>query len=207
MQPDFDQEKLSEVLELAPALHLDADGEPTSWAIGRDVLEYLGNTVGKNSVTMETGAGMTTVIFALLGCRHRSIAPSEYEFERIREFCSDHSISLARTEFVVKRSEDVLPHLPHDPHLDLFLIDGRHAFPSPYIDWYYGAALLKVGGLVVVDDTQIETGAVLRDFMTEDHHWQIDRVFDKTAVFRLLNAGFHTVEWNQQPYITNRMPE
>jgi predicted O-methyltransferase YrrM len=195
---------MREMLSLAPKFHLDENGDPISWAIGCDVLEYLADTVGKESFTVETGAGLSTVAFALRGCHHTAIAPSSYEFERIREFCARHSISLERTELIEDYSEQFLPGLSRDRRLDLFLVDGRHAFPSPYIDWYYGALMLDVGGLMVIDDTQLLTGAVLRDFMTEDDYWDSVMEFPKTSVFRKMKDGFQRAEWNQQPYIMNR---
>jgi len=193
-----------ELLSLTPRFHQDEDGAPISWAIGNDVLEYLAGEVGPESRTMETGAGLSTVAFALRGCHHTAIAPSSYEFERIREFCARHGINLERTELIEDYSEQALPRLSKDRRLDLFLVDGRHAFPSPYIDWYYGARLLKVGGLMVVDDTQLLTGTVLRDFMTEDGFWRQVRDFDKTSVFQKTDEGFDSVEWDGQPYILNR---
>lgn len=195
---------VSDLLLLNPEFHQDENGSPISWAIGNDVLEYLADAVGLESFTMETGAGLSTVVFALRGCHHIAIAPSSFEFARIREFCARHGINLERVELIEDCSEQALPRLSKDRRLDLFLVDGRHAFPSPYIDWYYGARLLKVGGLMVVDDTQLLTGAVLRDFMTEDGFWHEVRVFDKTAVFQKTDEGFDSVEWNGQPYILSR---
>lgn len=196
---------LTELLDAHPLLHLDADGGAISWAIGDEVLRYLAEVTGPGTVTMETGAGMSTVVLALAGARHTAIAPSAHEFDQIRRFCSQHSISLADTELVEERSERALPRITGGRQLDLFLIDGRHAFPTPFLDWFYGSELLKVGGLMMVDDTQLTTGATLVDFMAEDDHWEEVHQFGKTAVFRLLDESCNLVEWNQQPWITARM--
>jgi hypothetical protein len=40
--------------------------------------------------------------------------------------------------------------------LDLVLIDGDHAFPASFIDWYYTAEQVKLGGYVIVDDTNLD---------------------------------------------------
>jgi hypothetical protein len=39
--------------------------------------------------------------------------------------------------------------------LDLALIDGRHGFPTPFMDCYFvGTAALKLGGIRIVDGVQ-----------------------------------------------------
>lgn len=195
---------ITELLSLHPQFHQDENGEPISWAIGDDVLQFIADHVHRGSRTMETGAGMSTVVFAYSECLHTAIAPSSYEFEEIRAFCGRHSIDLGQTTLKEGNSETTLPHMLDTKDLDLFLVDGRHAFPSPYIDWYYGALMLNVGGLMVIDDTQLLTGAVLRDFMTEDDYWDSVMEFPKTSVFRKMKDGFQRAEWNQQPYIMNR---
>jgi hypothetical protein len=119
--------------------------------------------------------------------------------ERVRSFFRAEGISLDKMNFAVGRSELVLPGLDlHD--LDLFLIDGRHGFPTPFIDWFYGAAALRVGGLMIVDDTQLRTGALLVDFLTADPCWRTAQLFEKTAVFEKVVEGVHDAEFNDQPW-------
>jgi predicted O-methyltransferase YrrM len=71
---------------------------------------------------------------------------------------------------IVARSQDWLPRVDL-PDLDLVLVNGGHAFPVPFLDWYYGAEKLKVGGLMVVDNTHLPTGTRLADFMGVDPRW------------------------------------
>lgn len=195
---------VSELLSFHPQLHQDEHGEPISWAIGDDVLRFIADHAVEGSRTMETGAGMSTIVFSHSRCSHTAIAPSFDEFEKIRTFCREYGIDLGQTTFIEGFSETTLPQLIDTKDLDLFLVDGRHAFPSPYIDWYYGARMLRVGGLMVVDDTQLLTGAVLRDFMAEDGFWDPIVDFSKTTVFRKKRDGFECVEWDQQPYLMSR---
>lgn len=195
---------LDDLLRLHPLVHLDAHGDPISWAIGEDVLRFLDSLLRPGWRTVETGSGMSTLVFLINGCRHIAISPAVREFGVIRDFCRAHGVDLSGLQEIGQRSELALPQLAMD-QLDLFLIDGRHAFPSPYLDWFYGASMLKVGGLMMVDDTHLLTGAVLRDFLVEDTHWRTVELFDKTAVFEKLDADVHAGEWNSQPYILNRM--
>lgn len=192
-----------ELLALGPAFHLDARGEPISWGIGADLLRHLAGRLRDGDRTLETGAGVSTVYFALLGCRHTAITPFSREVDLIRRFCAEQAIPLDRVELIVERSERALPRMAADP-LDLVLIDGRHAFPSPFIDWYYGADALRPGGWMVVDDTHLLTGRILRDFMAEDPHWGAVVEIGKSAIFEKLDHGVHDAEWDGQPYVFTR---
>lgn len=195
-----------ELLRLHPAFHLDGEGRPISWGIGEELLRFVGERLRDGDRTLETGAGISTVYFTLLGCRHTAITPASRELDLIREFCREHEIPTDRLELVPERSEWALPvRLPQwtaaGESLDLVLVDGRHAFPSPFIDWFYGAAAMRVGGWMVVDDTQLLTGRQLRDFMAADPHWRSVTEIGKSAVFEKLDAAIHEPEWDGQPYL------
>jgi hypothetical protein len=49
------------------------------------------------------------------------------------------------------------------PRLDIVLIDRRT--PSHILDWYFAAAALKPGGLLIIDDVQIATRPMLADYL------------------------------------------
>jgi hypothetical protein len=163
-------------------------------------MRHMAGLVPPGGNTMETGAGVSTVFFAMCGFRHTAIAPDPELFERIGRFAADHGIDMAQVEFVVERSEAYLPRA-RLPELDLFLIDGRHAFPTPFIDWYYAAEALRIDGLVAVDDTQILTGRILADFLASELHWDNGTTIGKTAVFRKLDAHVHDGGWQTQPLL------
>ena len=197
---------LKQLIELCPEFHQDAQGDPISWGIAWDVLRFLENRLAKGSKTLETGAGVSTVLFAASGCSHISITPVAREIATIREFCERHGIDMSHVQLLEQRSEYALPALYLDD-LDVVLIDGRHAFPSPFVDWFYGADALKMGGWMVVDDTHLLTGTILRDFMNEDHNnWRLIADVGNTTFFEKLVATVHLGEWTEQPYILNRMP-
>lgn len=194
---------IDELLADPPALHTDAAGQPISWGLPVDVLRFLHGVVDGNSRTLETGAGLSTIVFALRRTLHICVAPDRDQTERIAQFCAARGVGLDRVHFHVEPSELALPRLDA-PDLDLVLIDGRHAFPSPFLDWYYSARLLKIGGLVVVDDTQLWTGRVLSEFLDLEPEWQLERAFSKTVVFRKLAEGSHAKEWTEQPFLARQ---
>lgn len=153
---------------------------------------------------METGAGLSTVAFALLGANHMCITPEEDEIARILIYCHRHGIDLDEVEFINDRSDAALPGL-QTRELDLVLIDGNHAFPTPFIDYHYASQHLRVGGHLIVDDVQLWTGRVLRDFLVDEPEWQLHREFARRAsCFTKVDAGGHSKWWGEQPYVRRR---
>jgi hypothetical protein len=199
--------KLRDLLNDPPRLHQDGAGETVSWGLLEEVLHFIEGEVQPGAATLETGAGLSTILFALVGADHTCITPNGAEVERIAAYCREHGIATDGLRFHVAGSEAVLPQLEPTP-LALVLIDGRHAFPTPFIDWYYTAERLKVGGVLIVDDTQLWTGAVLRDFLLTEPEWALRAEFSTRAVaFTKLRAGSHRKEWNDQPYVVRNSTE
>jgi predicted O-methyltransferase YrrM len=195
---------LRALLRDAPAFHVDEGLRPVSLQASMDVLETIAAAVQPGSRTLETGAGLSTVVFALRGAAHLCVTPAASEVERIRAWCESRGIDLGGVRFEVARSETVLPRLAL-PELDLVLIDGGHGFPTPFVDWCYTADHLRVGGVLIVDDIQLWTGAVLRDFLAEEPGWTLRREFPmRAAVFEKSAPMPALPEWFAQPYVARR---
>ncbi len=187
-----------------PKFHMDGGGEPVSYGLGRAPLSYIAEKVKGDPNTLETGAGISTVLFALLGANHVCITPNKGEVGRIEAYCGQRQIPVLKINFVIEKSEYALPKLEASG-LDLVLIDGRHAFPTPFIDWYYTAEKLKLGGLMIVDDTQLWTGSILRKFMLSEPEWRLDREFSRRASsFVKIKEGSHLKWWGGQPFVRQR---
>lgn len=187
-----------------PKLDRDAQGKPVSWGVPGDLLRFLDERVTSETNTLETGAGLSTIFFALKEAQHTCIVPDAVLVERIKEYCQARHVSTHNIRFCSGRSEEILPTL-EIRNLDLVLIDGQHGFPVPFIDWFYTARHLGVGGLVVVDDTQIWTGAVLRDFLLREPGWELVGDFaGKCVVFRKLREFPENQVWFWQPFVVER---
>src|SRR5580693_6665085 len=78
----------------------------TCYGIGEEVLRFLADKVGPASQTLETGAGCSTLVFAIKGARHTVVTPSTDEVERIRVYAGEKGIVLQTVKFVTKASED-----------------------------------------------------------------------------------------------------
>jgi hypothetical protein len=169
--------------------------------LSNQVLDFIDTHVDENSRTLETGSGLSTVTFAIRNSQHIAITPSQDEVDKITQYCREHDISTERLTFKVAPSEDVLPQLECEP-LDLVLIDGRHGFPAPFIDWFYTAGKLKVGGLVIIDDILLWTCGALRDFLLQEPEWTMVSDFSpRSVVFKKTGHGSEWKEWTQQEFV------
>ena len=140
-------------------------------------------------------------MFALSGSRHICITPASHEIERIKEYCLGNRIPMHQVTFRQDFSENVLPRLECDV-LDLVLIDGRHGFPAPFIDFYYVAEKLNIDGLLVVDDTWLWPGDVLKQYLLSEPEWELEADFSPhTSIFRKLAHGSQTKEWCDQAFV------
>jgi hypothetical protein len=198
---------LQELLNDSPKLHrIGRVGVhvPISYELSDQALRFIDQNVDQNSQTLETGAGTSTVLFAIKGARHTCVVPDNGLADRIREYCLERGISVAKIDFLIGKSEDILPGLKAGD-FDLVLIDGQHAFPAPFIDWYYTAHKLKIGGMLLIDDVQLWTGRVLRDFLSEEPEWRlIGELSVRTAAFQKEQTYAGEKWWGQQPYIVRK---
>lgn len=194
---------LTRLFQNPPRVQRNGQGQFVEMGLTEEVLNFISQRIDASACTLETGCGVSTVVFALAGARHICITPAEHEIQRIKDYCLAENISVDEIAFYADSSEKVLPALECEP-LDLVLIDGRHGFPAPFIDFYYTAAKLKINGLLVVDDTWLWTGEVLKQVLLSESEWQLEADFaPRTAVFRKVAEGTQTKEWTQQEFVVN----
>jgi methyltransferase family protein len=177
---------------------------PACYGVDPELARFLFDSVSEQSKTLETGSGISTLAFALRQARHIAITPSAEEVANIRSYAAANQISLDRVEFVIEPSDRYLPRCEASD-LDLVLIDGKHAFPWPIIDWFFTADKLKQNGIVVLDDLQMSSVSMLGDFLREDPRWHLERTLGRrTLILRKISPSVHDVSWHMQPYITRR---
>ena len=192
---------LNDILEDPPRIHL---GGETTWRLDDRVLTFLASILQPDWTTLETGAGLSTILFAVKRTSHTCVVPDQDQVDRLRDYCSTRQISLDDVNFLLDRSEQVLPTLDLKP-LDLVLIDGRHAFPTPFIDWFYTAPSLKLGGRMLVDDIHLWTGSILSQFLRSDDDWKLEEDFaGRAASFVKIQSGGELKWWGQQPFVLNQ---
>ena len=189
------------LLREQPKFH-GASAGTVNWSLGRDVLAWLDANVRPDWTTLETGCGYSTIVFGTRGRAHTAVAPWAGEHDLIRAWLAGHGLSTDNISFRAAESQRALPALVDEGELHCVLIDGVHAFPVPFIDWYYTANRLAVGGAMIVDDTHLRPCAMLRDFLaSEVARWERLADFDRTTIFRRITAEpvAEGVSWTDQP--------
>ncbi len=179
-----------------PAFHGTSD-RPRVLNATAGTLQMIAKCVRPGQRTSETGSGASTVVFAAAGSRHTTISPDLSEHARIRAWCEAAGVDTVEVEFIEGSSDAVLPGLSEP--LDVAFIDGRHAFPSPMVDWAYLSTRLAVGGLLLLDDIPIPTVGFIFRHMAGEPHWELVEVLDaRTAVFRKLADPPAEDHWRRQ---------
>ena len=174
------------------------------WGIGEIALRFIQENVNNDSYTLEVGSGITTLIFAYAETNHICVTPNKSEIDKLKAYALKEGISLDKITFINDFSENALPLLKINYQVDLILIDGKHAFPWPFIDWFYTVNHLKKNGLLLIDDTHLLSGKLLCDFMKNDPNWQFIQVLGgKTEVFKKLSDNIRDVAWHMQPFLTD----
>jgi predicted O-methyltransferase YrrM len=199
MTVNTDIDVLQRVLADKPAFHLSGtaywDARPSTLSAIRDI-------VRPNNVTLEVGAGVSTVIFAAAGAKHTAISPDPEEHKLIREYCQQIGVNDSQITFLEGFSDDILPrHLSRERTLDVAMVDGAHSFPIPVVDWYYVARSLKVGGKLLIDDVPIPATMPAFRYMSLESHWRLDGLHDnRSAAFTLVAEPSLGDEWESQRF-------
>ena len=205
--PDPD-EVLAGVLAHPPVVHPMDRSDPAHlgvWRTGDDCYRLLAAHVGAGTRTLETGCGLSTVLFAALGADHVCCTPGSEERARLLDHCREHGIDTAHLEFRLGSSHETLPVLAGEGRVfDVFLVDGGHGFPLPVVDWFHGAALLRRGGLLVVDDVDLPAVRVLVQFLDRDPRWVPVQRTAKWVAYRRDCEGALAEDWTAQPFHRTR---
>lgn len=189
---------IDRLLTERPAFHAWPDGTPADWSVAGEVLRYLATLVRPGMHTLETGAGQTTVAFALAGAHHVCITPDVAQAGRISDYLAQLGAEPS-LRFIHRSSDEALPAGEGVPdQLDVVLIDGAHRFPFPILDWHYTQARVPVGGYMIVDDYRMPSVRMLHDFLLGEDEWELAKTFEATAVFRRVKETVSVWDWADQ---------
>ncbi len=200
---------VEQVLADPPVVHPMEAGVATPrmgvWSTEPACYRFLADRCPPGTRTLETGSGLSTVLFAALGTDHICCTAGQEEADRVLAHCASRGIDASRLRFEVGSSHRTLPPLEAaGVARDLVLIDGSHAFPLPEVDWFFGAALLGVGGVLVVDDLDLPAVALLARFLELDPRWQALAGTRKWQAWERRVAGPLSEDWTEQPFFRRR---
>src|SRR5258707_11931003 len=102
---------LTHLLQNRPRVQRNGQGQYVEMGLTKEVLSFISQRIDASACTLETGCGVSTVVFALAGARHICITPAEHEIQRIRDYCLAENISVGAIAFYADTSEKVLPAL------------------------------------------------------------------------------------------------
>jgi Methyltransferase domain len=177
-----------------PALHGDK-GLGASWP----VLAWLESHLNPNMTTLETGSGLSTIVFAAKGGRHTAISPVIAEHEAITAWCAGNGIKTGSLQLLCGSSHEVLVSDRASEPLDVALIDGAHAFPMPILDWFFIAPHLKVGGHLLLDDAYQPSINMLVKYLRASDAWEMEGVVGhQTPCFRKLSDDWLEPAWDEE---------
>jgi hypothetical protein len=192
------------ILNDPPRVHAFPDGQlipQGAWRSADRCYEFMARHVTPDSRTLETGLGVSTVLFAGWGADHTCVVGNQLEVDRCLEYLEARGLPSQRITFLVGSSDQVLPRLTAG-EVDLFFIDGCHGYPLPVIDWFYGAALLRRSGILVVDDADLpQVGDFLVKYLRADPRWNRVGHGSRWVAFQRLSSGGLGEEWRSQPFL------
>jgi len=193
--------QFQDLIDDPPKVHTTPSGDQYLMSMGPDALRFIYDNIAADAKTLETGCGVSTAVFALKAAEHTCITPAGDEVLNLKSYCRQRNIPLDKVSFQVGGSANALVGLDRN-HLDLVLIDGCHGFPTVFLDWYYTSARVKVDGIMIIDNTDIWTGDVLKNVLTGEPEWKLEHWFTaQTAVFRKLREYDPAKNWVDQPYV------
>jgi len=136
----------------------------------------------KARISMETGAGLSTLLLSNLSERHTAFT---LPYGDTLQNTQNHPyLRPGSTNFVIGPSQVMVPKWQFSETLDLALIDGPHAYPFPDLEYYFIYPHIRAGGVLVIDDIHIPTINRLYEFIRDDEMWEHRGDVRTTAFFR-----------------------
>ncbi len=195
---------VKQLLSAPPKLHQNDEGELISdWRIDDETVMELTKRLSVGMRTVETGAGLSTIVFGAMGCHHTCIVPDQPLVDRIITYCHSAGVDHSNIEFIIAKSRDAVYQLTPGAY-DLALIDGLHGFPTAYVDFCYLTVALRKYGVLLVDDMHIHTCRSIAEFMESDVCWRVEVLNSRFALgIKTDETGGIDGDWGQ-PFVMDK---
>ena len=162
----------NEVRRATPAGYTLGVGE-VSFGVGPKVLRWIADRLTGDMITLETGAGLTTVLFATLARHHYCCTAARREADKIRDYLERIEVPPEKVTFILGSTDDTLPRLEIGKILDFAYVDGCHGYPFPALDWHYIDKHLKIGGLLGMDNVELRPIREHCEFLEENEVYRL----------------------------------
>lgn len=193
-----------------PVVHpMDTSATPQMgvWSTDEAAYRFLAERCPPGTRTIETGSGLSTVLFAALRTDHICCTPGLEEKDRILDYCKAHDLPVDGLRFELGSSHESLPRLQAaGTQVDVALVDGCHGFPLPIVDWFYVGAMLRDEGVMVIDDVELPAVRTLLAFVGRDPRWRRIAGSSKWVAFERTGSGPMVEDWTGQPFYVVRPP-
>jgi predicted O-methyltransferase YrrM len=182
-----------------------------SWAVPPHVIRYLAATVKREHLTIETGAGQSTVAFAALAKHHTCVTIDEYCVEATKRYLDELGIPRDKVTFIIESSDTALPRLAMTEKLDFAYIDGQHGYPFAALDWHYIDPHMKVGGIMGFDNIEVPSVHNHVEFMELNKTYRLvenvsGRDLGHYGAYFYAKLADQDRESGSQPYNYRRVP-
>lgn len=201
----MDENTYERLIADPPQLHFFAKTtKPRRGGFGRSqfqLIERCISELGGQPRVLETGAGLSTLLFLAKSCSVVSFFTKPDLAERIAVAIDDHGLPRDKWSFVLGRSEFALPkyvETRQEAKFDLLLIDGGHDLHTVFTDFTYGFFALRDGGAIIIDDLRMPSVAVLYGLLRQSRFVEEVVTRPKTAVFRKRSKLRLPGPWGEQ---------
>lgn len=190
------KDQLNELFEQIKASELHQGAPNGVYRTETWVYEAILKIPQPGEVTLETGAGASSLCFARSqGQSHHVLTPDKKDIELIQQFSVTHSLDISKLIFHNKSSADVLPTF-NEP-LAMVLVDGCHGPFIPFLDFYYGVKNLVKGGYVLIDDIHLFFPKMLFEAVQRERAVEVVHKSQRAVLLRITNNAFIDYDWWQ----------
>ena len=171
--------------------------------LARPMLHLITGELARTGLrVIETGAGLSTLALLAMGWDVTSVAPDEALGQRIERYADDHGLDRSRWEYIADRSELALPGLL-DRTYDVALMDGGRGWPTVFVDFCYLNAMLRTGGMLLIDDAQLHSVRELIELLRAQPGYRLVRDRSKLRAFVKESERRFLPDFEGQPYLAD----
>lgn len=171
-------------------LQVHKGAETGVWEVSEEFLLTCAKIMdGRNNVrSIETGMGLSTAVFSNFGWSHTAISPSSDESKGLVDWLGAAKLQGSKMPQLINEYSyiELAKSKYSSRSFDFALIDGNHAFPHVFIDYFYISKLVKVGSFLAIDDINLDAPGKLLEYLQQKSYWKIVKETDKWAILKLL---------------------